>query len=130
MIGKIQVHEAPPTRRFPAIIVSVHDGDTVEAQIDIGFGLTLIDHVRIYGINCPELNNPEGVLAKNRTVELMTVGGSFILVAQKKREKYGRVLGDFELGDGSTLADVLLVEGHAVKMLFSAPPDLSDVWLD
>jgi endonuclease YncB( thermonuclease family) len=37
-------------------VVSVHDGDTFLANIDVGFNMTLKDHIRVYDVDCPELH--------------------------------------------------------------------------
>lgn len=44
------------TYTYPrARIVAVHDGDTVIACIEVGFGITIQRHLRLLGINAPEL---------------------------------------------------------------------------
>lgn len=115
------------TRDFPCTIKSWHDGDTALIEVDIGFGLKLTDHVRIYGINCPELNTPDGPKAKARAEQLLPPNSEAVLQAQRNRDKYGRLLGDFPIKD-KTLAQILLNEKLAVPMLFGAEAPQNE-WL-
>lgn len=53
----------------PGIVTRVIDGDTVVANLDLGWSTWLIDrHIRLSGINCPEISTPEGVVARDYTV--------------------------------------------------------------
>lgn len=40
------------------------DGDTYEMVIDLGFRISIREHVRLLGIDCPEKNTPKGKVAK------------------------------------------------------------------
>jgi micrococcal nuclease len=83
-------------RYYRAHVTGVADGDTLDLVIDIGFGLTMVDRVRMYGpdllgpegINCPEKNTPEGVAAKKFTTDLMNEADhNVVLVTDRdKRE--------------------------------------------
>ena len=60
---------------YAATIVSVHDGDTVRADIDLGFGCWIKNQpLRIYGIDAPELTTPEGKLARDHAKTLLPEG--------------------------------------------------------
>lgn len=94
------------------------DGDTVVVDIDMGFGIWQKNvHVRLYGLNCPEKNTPEGVAAKNATTIWMTSRNSLVLrVVENKKDKYGRILGivnERNCNDDATLNRYLLSNGHA-----------------
>lgn len=106
---------------YQVIIKRVVDGDTVDIDIDLGFGVMLKDErVRIMGIDTPESRTSDkvekvfGLAAKNRLKELM--GKTAILVCKEydARGKFGRVLGDFTTADGRLVTDILVEEGHAV----------------
>ena len=43
---------------YRAKIISVYDGDTVTALVDLGFGISTKIKVRLKGINTPELRGP------------------------------------------------------------------------
>ena len=106
-------------------IVKVVDGDTVDVDIDLGFGMWLRnERVRVMGIDTPESRTSDkvekifGLAAKNRLSSLL--GAEAILHTQvsKKGEdmkgKFGRILGNFTSINGEKCAAVLIREGHAV----------------
>ena len=106
-------------------IIKVVDGDTVDVDIDLGFGIWLKkERVRMMGIDTPESRTSDkvekvfGLAAKNRLSSLL--GAEAILQTQvsKKGEdmkgKFGRVLGNFVSLNGEKCAAVLIREGHAV----------------
>ncbi len=108
-------------------VLRVVDGDTVDVDIDLGFGIVLKDErVRIMGIDTPESRTRDkveklfGLASKTRLKELVGGRSGPILKTQinKKGEdmkgKFGRILGDFETEDGSMVTDILVEEGHAV----------------
>jgi len=105
-------------------VISVVDGDTVDVDIDLGFGVTLTDErVRIMGIDTPESRTRDkiekkfGLAAKARLKELMKKGAKLITTEDRKGEdmkgKFGRILGDFKV-DGKLVTDIMVEEGHAV----------------
>lgn len=116
--------------RYDVKVLKVVDGDTVDVDIDLGFGITLTDErVRIMGIDTPESRTRDkvedlfGEAAKSRLKELMSAGGKLITTEDRKGEdmkgKFGRVLGDFEVYYGAEdrwarVTDILITEGHAV----------------
>ena len=110
-------------------VVKVVDGDTVDVDINLGFGVWLSDErVRIMGIDTPESRTRDkvedlfGEAAKARVKELMEGSAKLITTENKKGEdmkgKFGRILGDFYVeryeGEREKLTDVLIEEGHAV----------------
>ena len=115
---------------YRARLVKVVDGDTVDVDIDLGFGIWMKDErVRIMGIDTPESRTRDkveklfGKAASARVKELLEE--DIILKTQIARNgedmkgKYGRILGDFiverfEDGKQEMLTDVLVAEGHAV----------------
>jgi micrococcal nuclease len=121
-------------------IVRVIDGDTVDVDIDLGFGICLKnERVRIMGIDTPESRTRDkvekkfGIAAKNRLKELL--GKSPILKTQisKKGEdmkgKFGRILGDFDVYHHATdswrpVTQVLVEEGHAVPYFGGSKDDI------
>ena len=109
---------------YDVTVIKVVDGDTVDVDIDLGFGVTLRDErVRIMGIDTPESRTRDkvedlfGEAAKARLKELMANGAKLITTEDRKGEdmkgKFGRILGDFKIGD-KLVTDILVEEGHAV----------------
>ena len=108
-------------------VLRVVDGDTVDVDIDLGFGIVLKDErVRIMGIDTPESRTRDkveklfGLASKARLKELIGGRSGPILKTQinKKGEdmkgKFGRILGDFETESNRMVTDILVEEGHAV----------------
>ena len=107
-------------------IVKIVDGDTVDVDIDLGFGVWLKDErVRIMGIDTPESRTSDkvekvfGTAAKNRLKELLEKDCFLRTFAANDGEdmkgKFGRILGDFVLDDDRMVTEVMIAEGHAVK---------------
>lgn len=98
--------------------VRVVDGDTLEGDIDLGFGVMLSStKVRLSGINCPEKDTEAGKLAKTFTEQwiskiLDSQVDVIVLVKNHKKDKYGRVLGVVS-GNGEDLSQQLQLNGHA-----------------
>jgi endonuclease YncB( thermonuclease family) len=90
----------------------VVDGDTFVANVDLGFGIYLIDkHVRVMHVNSPEKNTPEGLLAKAFTDQNMQKSKSLSIKVFERQDKYGRILAEVMV-DGVLLSDMLIKEGH------------------
>ena len=107
-------------------IRKVVDGDTVDIDIDLGFGVWLNDErVRIIGIDTPESRTSDpiekkfGLAAKERVQHLLGDGATLISKVkgdgnEEMRGKFGRILGDFRTSHGDLLTSKLMKEGHAV----------------
>ena len=106
-------------------VLRVVDGDTVDVDIDLGFGIVLSDErVRIMGIDTPESRTRDkveklfGKASKRRLESLL--GEVAILKTQINKDgedmkgKFGRVLGDFVTEDGRMATEVMIEEGHCV----------------
>jgi len=107
-------------------ILRVVDGDTVDVDIDLGFGVWLKkERVRMMGIDTPESRTRDkvekkfGLAAKAFVKSKMPVGSMQVLKTEidrsgeDKKGKFGRILGDF-LIDEDRLTDIMVSEGHAV----------------
>ncbi|MFW6272496.1 MAG: thermonuclease family protein [bacterium] len=89
------------------------DGDTIDVNIDVGFGITIRERIRIFGIDTPELKTEEGQKAKEIARRILwediTLNRYFIRTYKKslkdqeglkafanevKKGKYGRYLGE------------------------------------
>lgn len=102
--------------------VRVIDGDTLELEIDAGFGWKHKEIVRLYGVNTPEIfgqkAQPEGQEAKAFVVDWLAEQpqAHFTLhsVKYNARDKYGRCLGELYNARGESLNQALLDNGLAV----------------
>ena len=88
-------------------ILKVVDGDTVDVDIDLGFGVWLRnERVRIMGIDTPESRTSDkiekvfGEAAKQRLTSLLSSEAVLMSQVSKMGEnmkgKFGRILGDFK----------------------------------
>ena len=117
---------------YKCTILRVVDGDTVDVDIDLGFGIWMKkERVRMMGIDTPESRTRDlwekayGIAAKERLKELLPEGSSQHLKTEIDRSgedakgKFGRILGDFYVPYGPAnhktgCTDILVEEGHAV----------------
>ena len=119
---------------YDVTVIKVVDGDTVDVDIDLGFGVTLKDErVRIMGIDTPESRTSDkvedlfGEAAKARLKELMKHGAKLITTEDKSGEdmkgKFGRILGDFRAADGRLVTEIMISEGHCVPYFGGSKED-------
>ena len=97
----------------------VIDGDTVDLDIDLGFGVTLSHRVRLKGINAAETKTSnleektKGLVAKEWLQKELSREGEWIIETVKE-DKYGRILGSLYLvGDPVTINERMLNDGIA-----------------
>lgn len=107
---------------YRAIITSVHDGDTVKADIDLGFGVWIKNQsLRFFGVNTPELKGETkdaAIKARNHIKELLLNKEVIIETIADKKEKYGRWLVKVTYNN-ILINELLIQEGLAVKYLDS-----------
>lgn len=102
-------------------ILRIVDGDTVDVDIDLGFGVWMHkERVRLLGIDTPESRTKDlvekqfGLASKQFVKDLMPIGSQQIIKTEKdKTGKFGRILGDF-LIDGKRLTHLMVEANHAV----------------
>ena len=82
------------------------DGDTVDAAFLVPV------RVRLFGLNAPEHNTPQGPPAQKLLESL--VAGKLLDADLKGHEKYGRLLADLLLPDGRHVTTLLLEAGLAL----------------
>ena len=106
----------------------VIDGDTIDAEIDLGFDIKVKKRIRFAGINTPESRTRDleekarGLAAKDRVKQLLD-GCKNVTLNSHGVGKFGRCLGEIMLDmvDGSekltlvNLNELLISEGHAVE---------------
>lgn len=90
-----------------ARVVKVADGDTI----------TVIDEynqshrIRLYGIDCPEKNQPFGNTAKNFVSK--AIAHSVVDIIEKDRDRYGRIVAIVKISDTLELQHLLVGYGLA-----------------
>lgn len=119
---------------YDITVIKVVDGDTVDVDIDLGFGICLKDErVRIMGIDTPESRTSDrveklfGKAAGKRLGELLKEGAKLLTTEDKSGEdmkgKFGRVLGDFRAADGRLVTEIMAAEGHCVPYFGGSKED-------
>ena len=107
--------------RYKVDIVKVIDGDTVDVDIDLGFGMVYKkQRVRLKGIDTPEsrTRNLEekkfGLAAKAYLKEQLTGEDAYthIELVSHDKGKFGRILGELFVGGSSCSITQLMIDKH------------------
>ena len=119
-------------------VLKVVDGDTVDVDIDLGFGIWLRnERVRLKGIDTPESRTRDlvekkfGLAAKTRLKTMLGKGEKVILKTyadkdgQDMKGKFGRILGDFAYKE-TTVVNQLIAEGHGVAYHGQSKDDIQE----
>ena len=117
-----------PNYVYRCTVTRVVDGDTVDADIDLGFQIIYKERIRLMGIDTPESrtrNKAEkalGLASKARLKELLKTAeplqgkrGKKAIYLQTSKEgkgKFGRILGTLWV-NGENVNDILVAENHA-----------------
>ena len=120
---------------YDVVLLKAVDGDTVDVDIDLGFGVWLRnERVRIMGIDTPESRTSNeveklfGAAAKKRLKELLENGAILVTTEEASGEdmrgKFGRILGDFKTPDGRLVTEVMISEGHCVPYFGGSKDDV------
>ncbi len=99
-------------------ILRIVDGDTIDAEVDLGFRVRMEMRFRLLGINSPERFTEAGKRSSERLAELCPVGQIITVETKKdKQEKFGRYLGLFFTPDGTNVNQTMISEGHGVRSM-------------
>ena len=109
-------------------VTRVVDGDTVDVDIDLGFGVWLHkERVRIYGIDTPESRTRDleekkyGLAAKAFLTGMLDDEAGIILKTHKDKEgKFGRILGElWRTTDfaNQSINEYMIEKHHAVRYM-------------
>ncbi len=113
---------------YKIFLLKVIDGDTIDAEIDLGFDIKVKKRIRLMGINAPESRTRDleekakGLAAKDRVKQLLNDCDNIQLKSYGVG-KFGRCLGEIMLDkiDGNekltlvSLNELLIKEGHALE---------------
>ena len=89
---------------YKAKCLRVIDGDTIVAEVDLGFSTFKRVNVRLLGIDAPEVRTRDlkekkkGLISKEYLEDIFAINKEFTLVSNKL-DKYGRCLGTIMIGD-------------------------------
>ena len=116
------------------------DGDTVDIDIDLGFGVWLKNQrIRLRGIDAPESRTRDleekkcGLLAKEKLISLLTPDAT-LQTFKDEKGKFGRILGDFNIyysdkDKWGSVVEVLITEGYGVKYYGQNKNEIKDAHL-
>lgn len=99
--------------RYEAFVIRVIDGDTFEALVELGFGVTQKFKVRLDGIDTPELITEEGQQAAEYVRQL--IEGKKVWLIEAGHEKFGRALAKVKLANGSDLTNFLVAQKVGIQ---------------
>jgi len=116
---------------YNVTVIDVIDGNTVEVDIDLGFGLHMRNkYVKLHGIDCPESKTLDvvekrfGILAKKEVEKYMTVGSKQQMVSVLPKNKIsGNILGEFLVKDPNTPETRFNLNRHLVTKHFAVAYD-------
>ncbi len=108
-------HAMPDYRYVIDQVLEVVDGDTVELRLDMGFQIDYRIRVRLLGIDTPEKTGARkevGLAVKAWATRWYAAQKGPLYLVSKEWDKYGgRVLGDVQLQDGTSLTALLIKKG-------------------
>lgn len=104
-------------------IHKVVDGDTIDADIDLGFSISLEKRIRLAGVDTPEsrttdLKEKALGLESKEWLKHRVEGAKDIIIKTElpdSTEKYGRIIGHlFINGEATSLNEQMITEGYAL----------------
>lgn len=102
---------------YKVSIVKVVDGDTVDVDIDLGFGMSYKkQRVRMLGIDTPESRTRDlvekkfGKASKKHLKGILEQGG--IELVSHDKGKFGRILGEFFIGNSEVSVNQQMINDH------------------
>ena len=128
---------------YKCTIVKVIDGDTVDVDIDLGFGVWMKkERIRLYGIDTPESRTRDkeekkyGLMSKDAVLSYLPHGSTQTLRTQKdKAGKFGRILGKFKIEDHqyptpTTINEWMIRHHHAAPYFGQSKDEIAQIHLD
>ena len=103
-------------------IIKVVDGDTIDADIDLGFDISLSKRIRLAAVDTPEsrtadANEKKYGLESKEWLKHKVENAKNTLIKTElpdSTEKYGRIIGHLYINDQETsLNNQMIVEGYA-----------------
>ena len=113
---------------YRCTVVKIIDGDTVDVDIDLGFGVWMKkQRIRMYGIDTPESRTRDlvekkyGLAAKEFLTGMLNDKAGITLKTYKDKEgKFGRILGELwrntDFADQS-INEYMIEKHHAVRYM-------------
>ena len=104
---------------YKAEVEKIVDGDTLRVVVDLGFGFKTRQYLRLRGLDCPEMDTPEGKKASEFVRNKIKTSDEIILTSSRS-DKYDRYLADVYFLDAKGqefyLSNLLLESGLAIRI--------------
>lgn len=117
---------------YECTIRRVVDGDTVDVDVDLGFGTwRCSERIRLYGVDTPECRTRDaeekkaGFLAKRFVEDALHAGKTYKLQTREKG-KFGRFLGVIFISDKTSINAALVTEHLAVAYHGQSKTEVQD----
>lgn len=103
-------------------VLKVVDGDTIDADIDLGFDISLTKRIRLAGVDTPESRTIDakekalGLEVKGWLKERLKFAKDVIIKTElpDSTEKYGRIIGHLYVnGEETSINNQMINEGYA-----------------
>lgn len=112
-------------KEYPAYMLRVVDGDTIDFSIDLGFDIRLKQRLRVQGIDAPEVRTKDlvekaaGISASNFVKSCFDATGRCctVVIDQFNPAKYDRVIGDVLFDNNLLLSELMIKGGYAQPYL-------------
>jgi len=116
---------------YNAKCTRVVDGDTIDAEIDLGFDIKVSKRIRLAGINAPEsrtrnkVEKKLGLAAKEKLIEILEGAANCFELESQELGKYGRVLGKLHIDRiaGKDVITKVCINDELVKLGYATKYD-------
>lgn len=110
---------SPAPYVYRAEVLSVYDGDTLTARLDLGMAIFREVSCRLHGLDTPEIRTrvageKEAATAARDRVRELVLGKPVIIHSIEKPDKYGRLLVRVWTEGGVCVNDLLIEEHLAI----------------
>lgn len=99
---------------YRASVERVIDADTLEVQIDCGFHIYTVQHVRVINLSSPEKNTPEGKEAIKFAKIVFSDHSPDVIIRTEYDRSFTRYLAHVMLSNGKDYAEVMKAAGMGV----------------
>jgi len=116
---------------YNAKCIRVVDGDTIDAEIDLGFDIKIKKRIRLAGINAPESRTRNlaekkmGLASKEKLKEMLEGSANDFELESTEVGKYGRVLGKLHISKlaGRDVITKVCINDELVKLGYAVEYD-------
>lgn len=120
--------------QYKAYVTRVVDGDTVDVDIDLGFGMIYKkQRVRMVGIDTPESRTRDleekfyGKASKAHLKKLLDNNDNVVYLTSHDKGKFGRILGDLRLNaDDDKTVNQMMIDGYHAVEYFGGNKELTE----